>query len=44
MRRRSSERMWAELSAELAHQYTPLDVRVANAVRRLWSLDEHERR
>ena len=43
MRRKWSERMWAELSAELTHQFAPLDVRVANAVRRLWSLDEHER-
>jgi hypothetical protein len=43
MRRKWAERMWAELSAELAHQFAPLDVRVANAVRRLWSLDEHER-
>ena len=35
--------MWAEVSAELAHEHSPLDVRVANAVRRLWSLDEEQR-
>ena len=35
--------MWAEVSAELVHVHSPLDVRVANAVRRLWSLDEEQR-
>ena len=43
MRRKWSERMWAELSAELTQEHSPLDVRVANAVRRLWSLDASER-
>merc|ERR1712185_377184 len=43
MRRRWAERMWSEVRAELAQEYSPLDVRVANAVRRLWSLDESER-
>ena len=43
LRRKWSERMWAELSAELTQEHSPLDVRVANAVRRLWSLDSSER-
>ena len=43
MRHKWAERMWTEVSAELTHAYSPLDVRVANAVRRLWSLDENER-
>ena len=43
MRRKWSERMWTELSAELTQEHSPLDVRVANAVRRLWSLDASER-
>jgi hypothetical protein len=43
MRHKWAERMWTEVSAELTHEYSPLDARVANAVRRLWSLDECER-
>ena len=43
MRHKWAERMWTEVSAELTHAYSPLDARVANAVRRLWSLDESER-
>ena len=43
LRKRWAERMWAEVSAELVHAHSPLDVRVANAVRRLWSLDEEQR-
>ena len=39
----STRKIWAMQVAELTHQFAPLDVRVANAVRRLWSLDEHER-
>ena len=35
--------MWTEVSAELTRAHSPLDVRVANAVRRLWSMDESER-
>ena len=38
-----AERMWTEVSAELSHAYSPLDVRVAIAVRRLWSLSDEER-
>ena len=34
MRHKWAERMWAEVSAELTHAFSPLDVRVANAVRR----------
>ena len=43
MRRKWAERMWAEVSAEISSEHSPLDVRVAAAVRRLWSLNDDER-
>ena len=35
-----AERMWAEVQKEVMRPKQALDVRVASAVRRLWSMDE----